>query len=126
MKKRNTPIKNEIKGLLENADSALTQEAVLKKVQGHADRATVYRVLNSFCEDGLLHKVMSEDGKQYYAVCVNCKEKRHNHNHAHFHCIRCERVLCMKNKGAYKLPEGFTFMRMNCWITGICDECSCN
>ena len=69
MKRRNTPAKNAILTLLNQAGTALSQDMIEEKVKGEMDRVTIYRVLNSFCEDGITHKVLADDGKYYFALC---------------------------------------------------------
>ena len=76
MQRRQTPSKEEVLNVLSKAKKALSQEDIEKKVTVAMDRVTIYRVLNRFCEDGIVHKIVSEDGKQYFALCVNCDEKK--------------------------------------------------
>ncbi|WP_435524357.1 Fur family transcriptional regulator [Chryseobacterium indoltheticum] len=60
--------------------------------------ATIYRVLNRFCEDGILHRIVAEDGKQYFAVCIKCDEKKLTDHHFHFRCTQCETIECLPNE----------------------------
>ena len=57
MKRRNTPAKNEILNMFHEARTALSQDMIELQMKGSIDRVTIYRVLNSFCEDGLIHRV---------------------------------------------------------------------
>jgi Fur family ferric uptake transcriptional regulator len=75
MIRRSTPTKDAVLNVLADSKKAMSQEAIMKKVDIDIDRATVYRVLNRFCEDGILHRIVAEDGKQYFAVCIKCEEK---------------------------------------------------
>jgi Fur family ferric uptake transcriptional regulator len=124
MKRRNTPAKQMVLDILKNSKMALSQEDVEQKVNGEMDRVTVYRVLNSFCEDGYVHKVLSDDGKCYFAICLNCEEKKHQHNHFHFRCLNCNTVECLKQEIVFKIPRGYKVEDMNCLVTGYCKGCA--
>jgi Fur family ferric uptake transcriptional regulator len=124
MAKRNTKAKQLILDSLKNTKSAVSQEILQKELGEEIDRATIYRVLNSFCDDGILHKILSDDGKYYFAVCLNCSEKTHHHNHFHFRCLQCEKIECMPNEIEPKLPNGYKSVNFNGFISGYCSNCS--
>ena len=69
MKRRNTVAKEEIMNILKNSNEAFSQDVILKKLSISADRTTVYRILKSYTEQGLVHKIVADDGKQYFAWC---------------------------------------------------------
>src|SRR5690606_35127797 len=92
MKRRNTPSKEAILDLLISAGKAMSRDAIEQKIDIEIDRATIYRVLNRFCEDGLVHKIVADDGKQYFAVCMKCDEKKLADNHFHFRCTSCQTI----------------------------------
>ncbi|MEP6712307.1 MAG: transcriptional repressor, partial [Ferruginibacter sp.] len=60
MKRRNTPAKQIILEIFEESDSALSQDIIEQKMKGSVDRVTIFRILNSFCEDGITHRVTSD------------------------------------------------------------------
>ena len=124
MKRRNTPAKQAILTILNSSAAALSQEDIEQKISGSMDRVTVYRVLNSFCEDGYVHKIVSDEGKNYFAICISCKEKKHSHNHFHFRCLNCMKLECLKQEVDVKLPKGYKLENMNCLLTGYCKDCS--
>lgn len=124
MKKRNTPAKQMIRDLLTNSVTALSQDMVEGQLKGSIDRVTIYRVLNSFCEDGLVHRVVSDEGKTYFALCIGCKGNHHRHEHAHFRCLNCQTVECLPTIVKAKLPEGYSMTQMNFWISGYCKACA--
>ena len=88
------------------------------------DRATIYRILNRFSEDGLVHKIIGDDGKQYFALCVNCEKGHHHHNHFHFRCRSCGKVECLREEVRVHLPPGYIPEAFNGVITGQCGACS--
>lgn len=126
MKRRNTNSKAEILELLKKSGSALSHDMVQSNISSTIDRATIYRVLNRFCEDGKAHRVVGDDGKQYFAICNNCGEKKeiHSHNHIHFRCMKCGKVECLDREISVPLPEGYVAKVNNLIITGTCAKCS--
>lgn len=124
MAKRNTKAKQLILESLKNSKSAVNQEILQKKLGKEVDRATIYRVLNSFCEDGIAHKILSDDGKYYFAFCLNCSEKVHKHHHFHFRCIQCGKIECLPSEVEIKLPQGYKSVNFNGFISGYCSNCS--
>lgn len=67
-------------------------------------RVTIYRILNIFCKDGIIHRILGDDRKFYFASCMNCSEKTHRHYHFHFKCMACRKTerLRMKRKFIYR------------------------
>lgn len=124
MKRRNTPSKQAVLNILTASKTALSQEDIEQEVKGTMDRVTVYRVLNSFCEDGYVHRILSDDGKHYFAICLNCKEHQHKHDHFHFRCLKCQKVECLKEEVQVKIPEGYLLQNVNCLLTGYCRNCA--
>ena len=124
MKRRTTTTKNAILDLLASTGKAMSRDSIEKKIQVNIDRATIYRALNSFCEDGLVHKIVAEDGKQYFAVCIHCDEKNHTDNHFHFRCTKCKTIECLPESVNFSTPLGYQVENVNCVLTGICKDCS--
>lgn len=121
--RRNTQPKEAVLALLTNTKKAMSQDAIMKQMQVEADRATVYRILNRFCEDKIVHKVVADDGKQYFAVCIKCDEKTIPDNHFHFRCTRCETIECLPSMVEFSLHKKYKVQRMNCILIGICRDC---
>lgn len=124
MKRRNTQSKEAVLDLLLNTGKAMSRDAIEHKLEIGIDRATIYRVLNRFCEDGLVHKIVAEDGKQYFAVCNKCDEKQIPDNHFHFRCTNCESIECLPEAVHFSVPNGYNVKSVNCVLTGICNDCS--
>jgi len=124
MKRRNTPSKEAVLEVLTNAGKAMSRDAIEQKVDVAIDRATIYRILNRFSEDGLVHKIVAEDGKQYFAVCMNCDDHSFTNNHFHFRCTSCQTLECLPEAVHFSVPNGYNVENVNCVLTGICNECS--
>lgn len=124
MKRRNTPSKEAVLDILTNAGKAMSRDAIEQKIEVAIDRATIYRVLNRFCEDGLVHKIVAEDGKQYFAVCMKCDNQSFTDNHFHFRCTNCQTIECLLEAVHFSAPNGYHVESVNCVLTGICKDCS--
>lgn len=89
-----------------------------------ADRATVYRILNRFCKDEIVHKIVADDGKQYFAVCTKDDNASIPGNHFHFRCTKCETIECLPTSIEFSVPEKYIVQHMNCILVGVCKDCS--
>jgi Fur family transcriptional regulator, ferric uptake regulator len=124
MKRRNTDTQAAILHSLKSAKEALSHERLQAALAIEVDRATIYRVLNRFSADGIVHRVVGDDGKQYFAVCTTCSGNKHHHNHFHFHCRKCSKVECLPDEIEIKLPEGYLTESFNGFISGLCSSCT--
>ncbi len=126
MKRRRTQSQAKILNILKSSGSALSHEMLQSELEAEMDRATIYRVLNRFYDDGLVHKVVGDDGIQYFAYCAGCDKpnNKHNHNHFHFKCLKCGNVECLQDKIQIPLPKGYVLKDFNGLISGYCNRCS--
>lgn len=125
MIRRNTTSKEAVLSVLTASGKAMSQEAIERKMDVEVDRATIYRILNRFCEDGIVHKVVADDGKQYFAICSKCDEKKKlPDNHFHFRCTNCETIECLPVHVQFSVPRGYRVERLNCVLVGLCKNCS--
>lgn len=124
MKRRNTATQEAVLSVLTSRKRAMSQDAIVKQMNIGADRATIYRILNRFCEDQIVHKIVADDGKQYFAVCTKCDDAAIPANHFHFRCIKCETIECLPSLVQFSVPEKYIVHQMNCVLVGICKDCS--
>ena len=124
MERRNTPTKEAVLDLLTNTGKAMSRDAIEKKIKMDINRATIYRVLNRFCEDGILHRIVADDGKQYFAVCINCDDKVLAGHHFHFRCVQCDTIECLPVSVDFSIPKGYEVEGVNCVLSGTCKDCS--
>lgn len=90
------------------------------------DKSTIFRTLNLFHANRLIHSIDDGTGSLKYAICqsdVDCDVDEH---HTHFHCVKCNRTFCFTDipTPIVKLPENFVLQGINYVLTGICPECS--
>ena len=124
IERRSTPTKAAVLDVLTQAGTAMSQEAIEQKIDIKINRATIYRVLNRFCDDGVVHRIVAEDGKQYFAVDVESDKKPLAKHHFHFKCTKCEVIECLPFEVKYALPESYSVETVNCILTGTCKGCS--
>ncbi len=92
-------------------------DAVSEKCSG-IGRATVYRVLKSLSEEGLILRVAVANAPDRFDLTT--------HPHAHCHCSRCGRVYDFKLP-SFTLPDidknGFEPCDINVMVGGVCRHC---
>lgn len=125
MKRRNTPTKEAVLAVLKKTGKAMSQDAIEKEITININRATVYRILNRFCDDGILHRIVAENGKQYFALCANKNnEKTSVDYHFHFRCVECETIECLPVEVNFSISNEYLVQNVNCILTGTCKDCS--
>lgn len=91
------------------------------------DRVTLYRTLNSFEENCIIHKIPDDSGYATYGLCKDCDARGgHRHDHVHFKCKRCTRLECMDGPVNVKikaLPDGYEMTELAVVVSGICARC---
>jgi Fe2+ or Zn2+ uptake regulation protein len=124
IRRRNTKTKQMIMTILSDSLSALCYEDFVTRLSETIDKATVYRILQGFCNDGKVHKISGSNGKTYYALCRHCNDGNHNDNHLHFHCIKCKTISCIDEQFEIPaLPSGYRMTDISCLISGHCPDC---
>jgi len=95
--------------VLKEADRPLCYEEIKNDIS--MDKATFYRNISKFEEEGILNAFESNDKKRYFEVKLN--------PHAHFVCVECNSVECIKDVDI-ALP-GYEIN--NVIINGKCTTC---
>ena len=124
MPRRKTKAQTAILKLLQEESNALSHDGITAKLDSEIDRVTIYRILNRFVEDGVVHRIVGDDGRQYFATSWEGDDHTHDdHQHLHFRCVVCNRVECVPGEVDYKLPEGYKVDKFNVILSGCCNEC---
>ncbi|MEO5787616.1 MAG: Fur family transcriptional regulator [Gelidibacter sp.] len=123
MKRRNTPTKEAVLDVLIKAGKGMSQDAIEDQIDIDINRATIYRVLNRFCDDGILHRVVAEDGKQYFALWEKHDEAVLSEQHFHFKCVKCDTIECLPVEVNFSIPKEYLVENVNCVLTGTCKDC---
>jgi Fur family ferric uptake transcriptional regulator len=124
VKRRKTNQTLLVSDILKKSKYALNQKEIFKKLCGSIDRVTVYRILKRLIEDGLVHRIIADDGQNYFA-CRNTKLKQEKciDHHIHFKCIKCRKIECIYTKISYLLPNDYIAVDSNNFILGYCGNC---
>ena len=108
-------------------NSAISQPELEKKLNDIGDRVTLYRILHSFEENGIVHKILDSSGTFRYALCVNetCLNESHQHEHIHFDCEVCGIVKCLDNVllPEIQLPSNYKVSELQFVVKGVCPNC---
>jgi Fur family ferric uptake transcriptional regulator len=119
---KSTPGRRAVLAVLEKAVSPLSPEQIQTRVGSNVcDRATIYRILESLGEAGLVQRVILA-GKTLYLP------EESNHHHHHIVCRKCRSTVCLDKclispleKKAKQL--GFHDIRHSLQLTGLCPKC---
>lgn len=98
----------------------LDANSVCEKVP-QVDRATIYRNLALFVNQGVLREVNIKKGITHYEL------NREDDHHQHFICDNCDKVIPVDvNPKMIKsiVPTGAEFSDFELSLRGKCDECS--
>lgn len=107
-------------------DAAISQPDLEKIVGKEIDRVTLYRILSSFEEKGIVHKIFDLNGTATYAICTAaCSENHHHDQHVHFICSVCNSVYCLEEISMPKIPvpTNFTLHSIALNAVGLCANC---
>ncbi len=115
-----------ILSLFMKKENALSHADIEKSTGDLFDRVTVYRTLQTFVENGIIHLIPTTDNSVKYALCKDdCAKGHHHDNHVHFICDECNRTICLDsvNIPSIKLPKGFKLNHVEMIVSGICESC---
>ena len=122
---RQTRARLEVLAVLCRANEPITHEQIQKKLGVHApNKVTIYRVLDRFSDNGLVHKAFLRDRKWHFELKDNCSQKQ---CHPHFICTECGRAECMAE---ISIPmtkcsrKGLVINYQNVQLEGLCQRCS--
>lgn len=122
-----TEVRVKVLELFLESDNALSLPDI-ESAFDKLDRITLYRTLKAFETKGIIHKAIDGTNHPKYAMCeANCDEHNHQDNHAHFHCMKCEKTICLENvptPNSPNIPEGYQVQETNLILSGVCTECT--
>ena len=108
---RRTPVRVGVLDLLMGAHRPLSVPEILGKMKG-VDSVTLYRTLNTFVREKIVHRVRGEDRSWRYAMGNTAQTAEHRH--PHFVCEDCGKVECIEGSeipGSFvtslKIPAGY-------------------
>jgi Fur family ferric uptake transcriptional regulator len=106
------------------ANKPVSADELDRKYCNKVNKVTIYRIMESFLEAGLVHKAFLRKRTQYFELSDNCTAEQ---CHPHFTCTDCGQIRCFPEvllpmaKSPYK---GFVIDRQMVQLEGICPECN--
>ncbi len=123
---RKTAFRMELLSLFLDSRSSLKVDEIKSKVGVSNDKVTIYRALDAFEKNGLIHRVPDKSNLTRYALChTECNSDEHVHNHAHFICNNCDETFCVDEieVPVIKDSKGFKIERSKLTLEGDCPDC---
>ena len=123
---KKTVFRKELFKLFYNSLNSLSAKEITKQFSSSADKASIYRALDSFEKCGLIHQVPDKNNLLRYSLCKSeCRPNHHAHDHAHFLCSVCEETFCLDD---FKFPtakshNGFLINELKVIMEGTCVTC---
>jgi len=111
--------------VLIQAEQPISRSDILESLEDkNPDRTTIYRILERFCEKGLVCKAYVDKRAWEYELADKCTDHQ---CHPHFKCTNCGKVTCLFDVNvplAEGLGKNYIFQRQKIMIEGIGPECS--
>ncbi len=123
---RKTAFRMELLALFTQSMSSLSIKDIKSKVGKTTDKVTIYRALDAFEKNGLIHRVPGKSNLARYAMCQSeCQLEAHTHNHAHFICNVCDETFCIDGieVPAIQLDYGYKISASKLTLEGSCPSC---
>ncbi len=122
---RITKVRAEVLELFLISKIALSYNDLKKKLNSKYDKVTIYRTINKFLENKLIHEVPIPSGSQKYAF-TETRDNNNECNHAHFICKKCGSIFCLNDVllDNFQLPVKHKVSHITLTANGICDSCN--
>ncbi len=113
---------------LNNRNKALSEKELEDLMEGKTDRATIFRNLNTFCQNNLLHKLKINNESRYAISLRDHVFESLNDIHAHFYCSSCHAMKCIEGNLHLdkNLPGGYEIEKTDVVHYGTCKACNTN
>ncbi|MHC5061029.1 MAG: Fur family transcriptional regulator [Planctomycetota bacterium] len=121
---RQTVPRQVVLSVLLKATAPVTHEQITAELAaGAPNKVTIYRVLESFIEAGIVHKAFLKERTWHFELADNCTEDQ---CHPHFTCRSCEATHCFTDADLpiTESPRGFTVLHQRVQLEGLCPKCS--
>ena len=109
--------------LLEEGRPVTHEQITAKLAEAAPNKVTIYRVLESFVEAGLVHRAFLTERAQHFELADRCTASQ---CHPHFTCTSCDQTHCFTDAALpmTKSPRGFTILHQRVQLEGLCPNCS--
>ena len=82
------------------------------------NKTTVYRILERFENEEILHSFRGKDGLKYYI-----KSKKHSSAHPHFQCRDCGKTECLHVNVPIPSVADYKIDTVDLLLIGQCKDC---
>ena len=126
-KLRFTNIRTEMLKIFEKKNYALSYYDLDKELNSKFDMATIYRTLNTFVENRIIHQIPFDSKTSYYALNNDLEENETSRKeHIHFVCKNCSHTFCLNDVWIkdVKINKDFKLESLKIIAEGICDLCN--
>lgn len=112
--------------VFEQSKQAISVVDLVSRLKQNMNKTTVYRILDRFEQDGIVHSFMGQGGLKWYARCQGCSSRQHTDLHPHFQCQHCGQVECLHLE--YTIPQvsNRKVESTQLLLIGLCDKCNAN
>lgn len=121
---RRTKSVKAIQEFFENRSTATSVVDLVDHFKEEMNKSTVYRILEKFEEDGLIHSFRGKDGLTWYAKCADCSAESHDDSHPHFQCQECGKVECLPVRVPLPSVDNHNIKSAEILLLGQCEACT--
>lgn len=128
-----TPARKKLLQTFLKTDNAITYKDVETALGDVIDRVTLYRTLQTFLKNNVIHIIPSKGGNTQYAMGertlkpVPESEDMHRLQHLHFICKKCNAVTCLDiniNLRSKRELHGYDVDNVELLYYGVCKKCN--
>ncbi len=122
--KKTLPRKMVLEVLMNSKKPKTADEIYIEIGNQKPNRVTIYRILESMVEAGIVHRAFIADGSQHFELADKCTKHQ---CHPHFVCTGCGKTSCLHDASvslAKNMPEGFIIQRQQIRLEGLCPKCA--
>ena len=115
-----------VEALLEvfkQSEHAISVVDLVRQVKQDMNKTTVYRILDRFEQDGIVHSFLGKNGLRWYAKCQSCSSDHHIDLHPHFQCENCGKIECLDTNFSIPSISNHTVESAQLLLIGRCEEC---
>ncbi|HUV41801.1 MAG TPA: transcriptional repressor [Sedimentisphaerales bacterium] len=110
--------------LLEEGKPVTVQRIITRLGWHSPDKVTIYRILESLVERGMVHKAFLRNKTWHFEPAADCTS---NQCHPHFTCVSCGTTHCLRQlrPPLVKSPHRkFVIHRQRVQLEGLCPACA--
>ena len=126
---KRTPFRVNLLELFVQTKSSIQTHTIRETFEGRFNKATIYRAIEAFEKNGLIHKVPDINNVLRYALCrENCVNGSHKHTHSHLICNSCRETYCIDQITTPNIPSaiGLKIDYVDLVLNGECFSCQLN